>query len=466
MSKSSGQSVGQANRIVWITLALVSVGCGTETPTEPPADTGGTSSASGGTLASGGNVGSGGSATGGVSPSTGGNVVGTGGTAVGTGGKATGGVTTGGTPSGGTAMGGTATGGKATGGTATGGTATGGTGGGCSVAPVTPNATQQTKNLLCYLYSQYKNHVLTGQQEGNWSANPTDISWIYSTTGKYPAVLGSDFMYRDGVSCSSVTPSTTRSIAYWNANGIIMWRYHMSVPVSGSNCTADCYRGVNCAEPTSSSTSTAVICPSASLFTNVLTAGTGENTALNARLDYVAVQINAMKAANVPIILAIYHETQANGWFWWSCNNQTSTNFINLWKYTFNYLTVTKGLNNIVWLMPFSGSPSAAWYPGKAYVDIGGPDQYTQPSASGILTFNASGNWNGAASVLGTTVPITMHETGTAIQPGSAIPSYPWMLFNVWPGYETNTAYNTAASLTQAYNSTYAVTRDKIPSLK
>ncbi len=109
--------------------------------------------------------------------------------------------------------------------------------------PVTPNATQQTKNLLCYLYSIKGNHVLSGQQETNWNADPSDIAWYASNIGKYPAVLGSDFLYRDGASCSSVTPSTTRAIAYWNAGGISMFRYHMGMPGSGLTCTADCYQG-------------------------------------------------------------------------------------------------------------------------------------------------------------------------------------------------------------------------------
>jgi hypothetical protein len=142
--------------------------------------------------------------------------------------------------------------------------------------------------------------------------------------------------------------------------------------------------------------------------------------------------------------------------------------FVNLWKYTFNYLTVTKGLTNIVWFMPFSGTPSAAFYPGKAYVDIGGPDQYTKPT--NLLTFNASGNWSSSSSVLGTTMPIGMHETGSAIQPDSAFPSYPWLLWSVWATYE-NTAqggftFNTVASLQQAYASTYTITRDEVPNLK
>jgi len=340
--------------------------------------------------------------------------------------------------------------------------ATAGSGGGvdCSVAPVTPNATQQTKNLLCYLYSIKGNHVLSGQQETNWNANPADIGWYSTNIGKYPAVLGSDFLYRDGAACSAVTPSTTRAIAYWNAGGITMFRYHMGMPGSGLTCTADCYQGSNCAEPTSM--------PSGSFFTNVVTAGTPENTSLNAKLDYVAVQIEAMKAANVPVLLALYHETQPNGWFWWAQTSSGSA-FVNLWTYSFNYLTKTKGLTNIVWLMPFSGSPSSAFYPGKAYVDVGGPDEYTQPS--NLATFNASTNYNPAATIFGSSMPIALHETGTAVQPDYMFPSTaPWVLWNIWATYE-NTAqsgftFNTLDSLKAAYASQYTITRDEIPNLK
>jgi beta-mannanase len=200
----------------------------------------------------------------------------------------------------------------------------------------------------------------------------------------------------------------------------------------------------------------------------VVTAGTAENTSLKAKLDYVAVQINAMKTANVPVILAIYHETQTNGWFWWA-ETTTGSAFVNLWTYTFNYLTNTKGLTNIVWLMPFSGSPSSAFYPGKAYVDIGGPDEYTQPS--NLLTFTASANYNPAANILGSSMPITLHETGTAPQPDSMFPSAaPWVLWNVWASYysgaQSGFTFNTVASLQQAYASQYTITRDEVPNLK
>jgi beta-mannanase len=184
-----------------------------------------------------------------------------------------------------------------------------------------------------------------------------------------------------------------------------MFRYHMGMPGSGLTCTSDCYQGANCAEPTT--------VPNAAFFTNVVTPGTADNTSLNAKLDYVAVQISAMEAANVPIVLALFHETQANGWFWWA-ETASGPAFIDLWKYAFDYLTVTKGLTNIVWLMPFSGSPRVAFYPGKAFVDIG--------------------------------------------------------VWNVWATYENTTIggfnYNTVASMKSAYASQYTITRDDVPNLK
>jgi hypothetical protein len=99
-------------------------------------------------------------------------------------------------------------------------------------------------------------------------------------------------------------------------------------------------------------------------------------------------------------------------------------------------------------------------------VDIGGPDQYTDPA--NLLTFTASGNYAPATAALGATMPITMHETGSALQPDSMFPNptAPFILWNVWAGYETMTNYNTVASMTAAYGSQYTITRDKIPDLK
>jgi len=188
----------------------------------------------------------------------------------------------------------------------------------------------------------------------------------------------------------------------------------------------------------------------------VVRAGTAENNSFNSKLDYVATEIGKLKAANVPVLWAPFHEVQPNGWFWWA--KGTGAQYVALWRYMFTYLTATKGLNNIVWLLPFSGAPSSAYYPGKAYVDIAGPDTYgTNPPFTS--------NYNSARNIVGTVIPIALHETGTIPQPSTMFPTAaPWVLFNVWAGFQTSA--NTVATITSAYNSPFTITRDEVPNLK
>jgi beta-mannanase len=309
----------------------------------------------------------------------------------------------------------------------------------CAVAPVSPNATQQAKNLLCYLYSIYKNRVLSGQQETSWSDPAGDISWYASNGMKYPAILGGDFLYSDGGGPTSETTTTQRAIAYWKAGGITMIRYHMGMPPN-----PDSYANAM-ATPTSPT-----------FYTDVITSGTAENTSFLAKLDYMAYQIGVMKAANVAVILALFHEAQPGGWFWWS--KGTGAQYVALWNYAFNYLTATKGLNNIVWLMPFSSQDGvsespASFYPGKAVVDVTGPD-YTGTAA----------NYTKFVGIAGSTIPLALHESGELPDPTTLFPTAaPWVLFNTWAGYEKSA--NTLAHVQQVFADPHVITRDEVPDL-
>ena len=187
----------------------------------------------------------------------------------------------------------------------------------------------------------------------------------------------------------------------------------------------------------------------------MLASGTNENNSFRSKLDYIAGELQMLKNANVPVLWAPFHEYQPNGWFWWS--KGTAAQFIQLWQYMFNYLTNTKGLNNLVWLLPSSGSPNASWYAGKAYLDVAGPDTYaTNPPFTSMF--------NSARNIIGTTVPITLHETGVVPQPSTMFPSTaPWVLWNIWAGSNSE---NTVANIRSAYDSPYTITRDEVPNLK
>ena len=138
-------------------------------------------------------------------------------------------------------------------------------------------------------------------------------------------------------------------------------------------------------------------------------------------LDYVAAELAKLQAQDVPVLWAPFHEVQPAGWFWWA--KGSGPQFIALWKYMYEYLTNTKKLNNLVWLMPFSGSPSAAYYPGKQYLDLSGPDTYAE------------------------------NEPFTS-------------MFNIWSGYQSDGTHNTTANIKSVYDDPRTVTRDEVPNLK
>ena len=70
------------------------------------------------------------------------------------------------------------------------------------------------------------------------------------------------------------------------------------------------------------------------------------------------------------------------GWFWWGYTSWTPAQYIAAWRYTWNYLTTTKGCDHLVWMYAANGGPGpnseiTNRYPGDKYVDGVGIDVYT-----------------------------------------------------------------------------------------
>ena len=416
-------------------LAVMSSGCGNNDDTGMSGGTGGSAPA-----------GTGGHATGGTGVSTGGTGVSTGG--VGTGGVGSGGTTgpggtvgpsTGGTSgrgSGGSAGVTAGTGGHPDGGSAgaqagSGGAATGGSAGGagasgsCGVDPVTPNATAKTRAALCYLYQTYGNKILSGQEENN---DDQGASYISSNTGKYPAIRAFDVN-------NSMAP--TQCVAHSKNNGLCMFGYHMGI------ANGDGYQ--------SSETKTDI--------NTVLTEGSTYNQTFKTRLDNVARMVKTVQDADGVAIMRLFHEAGGT-WFWWSMEG--GAQYVRLYKYAFNYLTVTKGLRNMIWLLPYDGSPDASFYPGKSLVDIGGADTY-----AGDGKYDAQNAlYKKCVGVFGSTMPIALHECGPIPDPAQLMSTgTKWVFFNVWTSPYYQSPSNSVAHLQSVYTSTYVITRDEMPAL-
>jgi len=414
--------------------------------------TGGTT-ATGGISASGGSTGSGGSGPIDTSPATTGGIAAGGTTAIGgtepTGGTTSAGGTssadtgnrdagnpdrrpsadlgggTGGAPkTGGSTGSGGATGtGGSTGSGGTTGTDSGTTPANCSAVPVAPNATQQTRNVLCYLHNIYGTGILSGQEEDN---NDNGMNTVFAATGKYPAIRAFDV---------NNSQAPTQCVTHWNNGGICMFGYHMGI--NGGTY----------------STKTNIA--------NVLAAGTAENTSFNADLDRIAQFVQPLKAANGVAILRLFHEAGAGcSWFWWSMG--TSAQWQSLFKYAFNYLTATKGLNNVLFLAPLCQHPTTDYNPGAQYIDFGGADNYVASGDTEPMTSMFQ-----QAETAFPNMMVALHECGTIPDPDQLKSTgTKWLFFNVWANPYFNAPYNTTAHLQSVYSNPYVITRDKLPSFK
>lgn len=370
----------------------------------------GGSFSSGGSLAAGGSVGAGGGVGTGGGFGSGGDLLGTGGTVVGAGGS---------DPATGGALG---SGGSnaATGGSDGSG---GSVSGGCGVEPANPNTNTKARNLLCYLYEIYGENVLSGQQDCHWSAS-NDLEYINQRTGEYPAIVGGDFLYDNAVS---------QATSSWNAGGLSMIRYHMGRPED-----QDSYES--------------------SLMTtdlsDTLTPGTNRYNGLMAKFDHAADRLSELQDAGVVVIWAPFHEVQPNGWFWWS--KGTGDQLKQLWQLMFDNFT-DRGLNNLIWLFPFSGQPNSSFYPPTDTVDLAGPDTYStgQPYAN---------MYQNTVSVVGSTIPIPLHEVGFIPNPADMFNSNQasWVLFSAW--CDTQLRNNSDAAIQTAYSHARTLNRSDLPS--
>ncbi|HZL20824.1 MAG TPA: glycosyl hydrolase [Polyangia bacterium] len=348
-----------------------------------------------------------------------------------------GGAGPGGSSGGGAGQGGHAgTNGNAGGGGGAGPGGTTGTAGasGCGVSPVTPNATQQAKNVLCYLYSQYGNHVLAGQEEnatGQLADANVEVDYIFQQTGKYPAIRSFD-VNNAGIA--------TRCLSWWQSNGLCVFGYHMGAP-----STSDGYTG----------SMTAVN----GGIDSVLTVGSSNNTVFNQRLDNVVNQVMQVQSGGGVVILRLFHEAGGT-WFWWS--KEGGAQYVKLWNYAFDYITQTRGVKGVLWLLPYDGSPQTSFFPGVGQVDLAGADTYNAADDYSPLTSLL----DSVLGIAGKTMPIALHENGPIPDPDQLQSTKTsWIWFNTWtaPYPENDTS---VTELKKVYTSSYVITRDEMPSLK
>ena len=78
------------------------------------------------------------------------------------------------------------------------------------------SATENARRLYNYLREMYGKKVISGQMENAWNANCNMLERVYKDTGKYPAIMGFDFMNYTSAYNTGRKQEVERAIKFWN----------------------------------------------------------------------------------------------------------------------------------------------------------------------------------------------------------------------------------------------------------
>ncbi|POY36650.1 beta-mannosidase [Solitalea longa] len=261
------------------------------------------------------------------------------------------------------------------------------------------NATEETAALFYNLKKMAKTNVLFGHQDATkrgvtdantqW-ANEQQFSGVSSlksdvkdVTGAYPAVYGFDYLqisgfFDDTWGWFSYEKQIARqlSIEAYNRGGVCTYSWHYGNPVSkGSFYWSD--------SPVEA-------------VSKILPGGSEHETFKNS-LKIVADHAKTLVGADgklVPVIFRPFHEFDGD-WFWWGKAHCTAEQYKALYKFTVTYLRDELGVHNFIyaWSPGESYTSEAQYlerYPGDAYVDLVGTDNYGDMKVSSNPTTAAN----------------------------------------------------------------------------
>jgi hypothetical protein len=292
----------------------------------------------------------------------------------------------------------------------------------------TPNPSPEAVALFRYIQDMYGKKMISGQMCTPWGID--ELKYIKDLTGKLPAMRGMDFIHeRDNIT------ETQQAIDWWKAGGIptIMW--HWGAPAVGEGYE-----------------NSKVEIDIAACFRE----GTPEYKAMWAELKIKADHLQTLRDANVPVLWRPFHELNGN-WFWWG--KQGPELFKQLWLTMYNYFVMDRGLNNLIWVLCYTGEPNGDWNPGIAYYDIAGADTYGGGSDPHLKMFNEVRD-----IVQNNKIPIAYHECGVPPDPDQCLST--GAMWSWW--MEWHTSWLTKVDkdyLHKVYDHELVITLDEVPDI-
>lgn len=240
-----------------------------------------------------------------------------------------------------------------------------------AAAPVDENATEAAKKMYSFLYDNFGKKTISGIMTGDMSSANGDVTAhddmkaVYNVSGKYPALVGFDFLFATGRTedegwCKDYTHKAIELAKdTYRRGGFPAFSWHWHDP---SRKTDDFY-----SEKTSVSISQALNSDgswntSSELYQYIIH-----------DIDIIADYFLELQEAGMACIFRPLHEA-SGGWFWWG-RNKKADDFVKLYQLVFDEMTQVKGVHNVLWVWN-AGAEDADWNPGNEYYDFVSADIY------------------------------------------------------------------------------------------
>ena len=249
-----------------------------------------------------------------------------------------------------------------------------------SYTPVNANATEGAQKLYNFLATNYGVKTVSGMMTGDVTSSTLkelpDVTAFYEKTGKYPALVGFDFLFATGVKASDGWYQSYTQMALeaakdlWNQGGIPAFTWHWKDP--SDQIDAFYTKSGNDKEYTEFDFTQGFTDPSC---TENCTWNTSSETyqQLVSDIDEIADMFLGLQDAGVAAIFRPLHEASGK-WFWWGTKGGAA--FQALYNLVYDEMVSVKGVNNLVWVWNPEYSNDIGWNPGASKYDVISLDIY------------------------------------------------------------------------------------------
>lgn len=342
------------------------------------------------------------------------------------------------------------------------------------VALSDPQAGAHTRAVHAWLRAIWGKQTIAGQQDLTWDDSVDMARRVFDDTGKYPALMGYDFM-NTGMSATRTSGlrQVEEAIAFARRGGLVSFCWHWRDPALLNTARVN-HANFYAREP-DAARNTGFTIP---VIDGRLDAASPAYRQLNAGIDLVAGELARLQDAGVTVLWRPLHEAsghRGDGWFWWGRTRvdgvPQSQAYILLWRHMHQRLTRVHKLHNLIWVW---NGQDKAWYPGDDTVDIVGWDIYDESDNKRYRS--QAETYRRAQAIGGHARPVALTETSTIPDPDKmAADGAPWLWFTVWndaragagvtdkSNFWSGDYYNTLEHKKKVYHHPKVITLDELP---